>query len=233
MRKTVLITGANQGLGRAFSKAFSEHGYYVYAGSYLQDAELFGPGERVYGDISDEAAVRQMFSGIGRLDVLINNARFDPSKREEGISDGEWWDKNLDVSLKGTYLCTLEALKIMKRQQSGAILNVSSIRGIIPNEPLRIAYGAAKAGQISLTRSFAKEAGAYNVRVNALLPGAVATENLMSRITPERHEEVCREIALHRIGTMEEMAHAALFLAENTYVTGACLHCSGGLLLDA
>ena len=98
-------------------------------------------------------------------------------------------------------------------------------------------YSRQDGARRGIILSIQKQPGTNTVdvvdRVNALLPGAVATENLMSRITPERHEEVCREIALHRIGTMEEMAHAALFLAENTYVTGACLHCSGGLLLDA
>ncbi|MFA7053812.1 MAG: SDR family oxidoreductase [Kiritimatiellia bacterium] len=233
MQKTVFITGASQGLGLELSRYFSNHGYFVYAGCFSKDAELFGPGKVMRGDVSDEADVRRMFVEIQHLDVLINNARFDPSKRKAGTSESAWWDMNLSVSLKGTFLCCVAALELMKKQKAGAIINVSSIRAVIPNDWNRIPYGAAKAGQVSLTRSFAKEAGSYNVRVNAFLPGAIATENLMARITPERSEEVCREIPLRRIGSMEEMCHAVWFLAENTYMTGACLNCSGGLLIDA
>ena len=87
--------------------------------------------------------------------------------------------------------------------------------------------------QISLTRSFAKDAAPFNVRVNALLPGVIGTESLAARIGPERYQTLAAEIPIKRIGTMEEMCHAVLFLAENTYTTGACLNCSGGLLLDA
>lgn len=232
MQKTVFITGASQGLGLELSHYFSEHGCFVYAGCFSKAAPLFGPGKVMRGDVSDEEDVKRMFSEIEQLDVLINNARFDPSNRKEGTTDSDWWDRNLDVSLKGTYLCCIAALEKMKRQQSGAIINVSSIRGIIPNDWNRIPYGAAKAGQLSLTRSFAKEAAPYNIRVNTFLPGAIETENLKSRITKERYHEVCREIPLQRIGTMEEMCHAVLFLAENTYMTGAILNCSGGLLMD-
>ena len=232
MQKTVFITGASQGLGLELSRYFSEHGYFVYAGCFSKDAPLFGPGKVMKGDVSDEKDVRRMFNEIEQLDLLINNARFDPSKRKEGTTDSDWWDMNMQVSLKGTYLCCVAALEKMKQQHSGAIINVSSIRAIIPNDLNRIPYGAAKAGQLSLTRSFAKEAAPYNIRVNTFLPGAIETENLMLRITKERHLEVCREIPLQRIGTMEEMSHAVMFLAENTYMTGAIVNCSGGLLMD-
>ncbi len=228
--KTVLITGASQGLGLALSKYFSEHGFFVYAGCFSKDAELFGPGRVVRGNIADEEEVKRMFAGIDRLDVLINNARFCPFGRGAAQSESEWWDKNLDISLKGTYLCSLAAMEIMKRQRSGAIINISSVRAIIPNDSERIPYGAAKAGQLNLTRSFAALGGPYNIRVNALLPGAVETENLKNRISAERYAEVVKEIPLGRMGEMEEFCHAAMFLAENTYTTGISLNCSGGSL---
>ncbi|MDO4585125.1 MAG: SDR family NAD(P)-dependent oxidoreductase [Planctomycetia bacterium] len=231
--KTVLITGASQGLGKALSESFSERGYFVYACGFSKEAPLFGEGKSLRLDVSDETAVRETLNSIDRLDVLINNARFTPTKPVEPISESEWWDRNLDISLKGTYLCCVAALEKMKHQENGGcIINVSSIRGIIPNDWDRIPYGAAKAGQISLTRSFALAGGAFNVRVNAFLPGAIGTENLLTRISPERHAEICQQIPLHRIGTIEEMCHAIHFLVENRYMTGACLNCSGGLLLD-
>ena len=122
-------------------------------------------------------------------------------------------------------------MKLMKKQKYGSIINVSSIRACIPNDSDRIPYGAAKAGQLNLTRSFADAGGPFNIRVNSLLPGAIETENLQKRITPERYAEVTANIPLRRMGTMEEICHAAMFLAENTYITGTALNCSGGALL--
>lgn len=242
---TAFVTGASQGLGAALAKHFAANGYSVFVGycHHSQGAqkvcdEITGSGGEavaIGGDIACETEVERIFAGIarqaGRLDVLVNNARFDPSRRGTNISDGDWWDMNLSVSLKGTYLCCLAALRLMRARRSGAIVNVSSIRGVVPNEGDRIPYGAAKAGQISLTRSFAKEAAADQVRVNAFLPGAIATENLGRRIGQEGIEKISAEIPLQRIGTVEEMCQAVMFLATNTYTTGACLNCSGGLLM--
>lgn len=229
--KRVFITGASQGLGLALSRYFSAHDYFVYAGCFSKDAPLFGPGEVLRGDLSDEASVRAFFARIKSLDVLINNARFCPSPRDPSLSESEWWDRNLNISLKATYLCSLSAMEIMKKQHSGAIVNVSSVRAVIPNDPDRIPYGAAKAGQISLTHSFAAQGGPYNIRVNALLPGAVMTENLRKRISPENLRTVSETIPLGRLAEMEEICHAAFFLAENTYMTGTELNCSGGLMI--
>lgn len=232
--KTVLITGTSQGLGKELSRTFSEHGYYVYSVCNNENGVLFGPGKKIIADISVEEDVRRSFRDIEHLDALVNNARFTPTKSPDHcMSEGEWWDRNIDVSLKGTYLCCMEAFEIMKKQETGGcIINVSSVRGIVANEFDRIPYGVAKAGQIGLTKSFAVAGGPYNIRVNSLLPGAIETENLKKRITPERYAKVCGDILLNRMGTMAETCHAALFLVENTYMTGASLNCSGGLLLD-
>lgn len=236
--KKVLITGASQGLGSALATYFSRHGWFVYLGYCRNSAgakELaakLGNAEALGGDISDPTTVEMLFASIDRLDVLINNARFCPSPRPENVPENDWWDQNLDISLKGTYLCSLAALERMKRERDGAIVNISSIRGIKANEFDRIPYGVAKAGQISLTRSLAQEGAPWNIRVNALLPGAIETENIHKRISPERYAEAVKEIPLGRMGTMEEICHAAYFLATNTYTTGTTLNCSGGLLLQ-
>ncbi len=229
--KTVFITGASQGLGRAFSEYFSDRGWYVYAGCFSKEAPLYGPGKVLVGDISREEEVKRIFKEIETLDLLINNARFCPSPRDVSMSESTWWDCNLAVSLKGAYLCSQEAMRRMKARREGCIINVSSIRARIPNDHDRIPYGAAKAGLLSLTTSFAAAGGPFNVRVNALLPGAVETENLMKRISAERYAEVTRTIPLQRMAKMEEICHAAMFLAENTYVTGMALNCSGGALM--
>lgn len=245
-RKTVFITGASQGLGRAAATYFAEKGYAVAIGYYRnaaaaealatsierQGGYAFGVG----GDLSEPTAVDDVFSQLHRrfecLDVLVNNARFDPSHREDAGTDSEWWDRNMNGSLKSTYLCTLAAAAWMKTAHAGSIVNVSSIRGRVANDWNRIPYGVAKAGQISLTRSFAEILGPENIHVNALLPGAIATENLVARASSEHLDRVKARIPLGRIGTMEEVCEALFFLAEHPYTTGAALNCSGGLLLD-
>lgn len=232
--KTAFITGVSQGLGKVIMKTFAERGYFIYAMRYDGVVELPGPGKVVDCDLADPAAISAAFAGIDRLDVLVNNARLDPSTRRPDEDDASWFDRNIAVSLRGSYLCALEAFRIMSSQtpSGGAIVNVSSIRGIIPNDRERIPYGIAKAGQISLTRSLAQLGGEKGIRVNAVLPGAVLTENLLRRAGEERLKAVNATIPLGRPGTMEECAETVVFAAEQTYMTGSCLNVSGGLLMN-
>ena len=231
--KTAFITGVSQGLGKVILKTFAEKGYFVYATRRHGDVALPGPGKIVDCDLSDPAAIRAAFADIDRLDVLVNNARLDPSSRRPDEDDASWFDRNIAVSLRGSYLCALEAFRIMSEQNpsGGAIVNVSSVRAVIPNDRERIPYGMAKAGQISLTRSLAAMGGEKGIRVNAVLPGAVLTENLVRRAGPERLKAVNATIPLGRPGTMEECVETVLFAAEQTYMTGSCLNVSGGLLM--
>ena len=231
--KSVFITGVSQGLGKAVAKAFSDRGYYIYATRRHGAVELPGPGEVVDCDLSDAEAIRKAFANIQRLDVLVNNARLDPSTRQEGEGEASWFDRNIAVSLRGSYLCALEAFRIMSAQEpsGGAIVNVSSIRAIMPNDRERIPYGIAKAGQVSLTRSLAAMGGEKGIRVNAVLPGAILTENLVRRAGEKRLKAVNEAIPLGRPGTMEECAETVVFAAEQEYMTGTCLNVSGGLLM--
>ena len=145
--KTAFITGASQGLGREILAEFSRHGYFVIATSNRGKVELPGPGKVIPCDLSDAAAIKNAFAEIDRLDVLVNNARLDPSSRREGEDDASWFDRNIAVSLRGSYLCALEALRIMSSQRpsGGAIVNVSSIRAVIPNDRERIPEERLKA----------------------------------------------------------------------------------------
>ena len=231
--KTAFITGVSQGLGKVILKVFSERGYYVYATRCHGAVDLPGPGEVVDCDRADPEALRKAFAALSRLDVLVNNARLDPSTRRSGEDEAAWFDRNIAVSLRGSYLCALEAFRIMSTQEpsGGAIVNVSSIRAIIPNDRERIPCGMAKAGQVSLTRSLAALGGEKGIRVNAVLPGAVLTENLVRRAGAERLKSVNATIPLGRPGTMEECAETVVFAAEQTYMTGTCLNVSGGLLM--
>jgi len=232
--KTAFITGGSQGLGREILAAFSRRGYYVYATSHRGEVVLPGPGKVIACDLSDPASIQKAFADIGHLDVLVNNARLDPSSRRPEDDEASWFDRNIAVSLRGSYLCALEAFRIMSEQApaGGAIVNVSSVRGIIPNDRARIPYGMAKAGQISLTRSLAALGGSWGIRVNAVLPGAVMTENLMRRAGAQRLAAVNAAIPLGRPGSMAECAETVLFAAEQTYMTGASLNVSGGLLMQ-
>lgn len=231
--KTAFLTGASQGLGKVILKDLCDHGYFVYVTSHSGRVDLPGEGKVVACDLADPASVRAAFAGIGRLDVLVNNARLDPSTKRPDEDDAAWFDRNIAVSLRGSYLCALEAFRIMESQspQGGAIVNVSSIRAVIPNDRERIPYGIAKAGQVSLTRSLAALGGPKGIRVNAVLPGAVLTENLVRRAGEERLKAVNATIPLGRPGTMEECAETVRFAAEQTYMTGTCLNVSGGLLM--
>lgn len=232
--KKAFITGVSQGLGKVILKTFSERGYYVYATQHKGAVELPGPGTVIDCDLADPESIRKAFSGVDRLDVLVNNARLDPSTRHPDENDAVWFDRNIAISLRSSYLCALEAFRIMSAQKpfGGSIVNVSSIRAIISNDWERIPYGIAKAGQISLTRSLAALGGKKGIRVNAVLPGAIMTENLVRRAGAERLKTVIDAIPLERFGTMEECAETVVFAAEQSYMTGACLNVSGGMLMQ-
>jgi 3-oxoacyl-[acyl-carrier protein] reductase len=224
-------------------------------------AEL-GRGLAVPADVSDPAAVRTMFqqvaSELGRLDILVNNAgiaettgtdrdelerRFMTRMTElvspEGIRThmdvteqmtDEDWDQMLKVHLYGTFYCTREALKLMR--EGGSIVNMSSVVGLqgTPGIPH---YAAAKAGILGFTRSVAQEVGSRNVRINAICPGYIDTP--MTQVIPDLLKTmIIARTPLNRMGTPEEVARVALFLASDDagFVTGQWVSPGGGLIVQ-
>ena len=250
---TAVVTGAAQGLGLGISERLARDGATVVmadlqrekveeeAGKLRELGLEVSPG---YLDVADSASVDAFFDGAasahGRLDILVNNAGVGQQVAPVvELEDGEW-DRVMRVTLTGTFYCCRAAGRIMERQESGAIVNISSINGQNP-AALVAAYNAAKEGVISLTRTLALELAAYGVRVNAVCPGPVYTEfnrsNMAQRsktlgLTEEEMIERIRSaIPLGRWGEAKDIAHGVAFLCSPAagWITGEVLRVSGGM----
>ncbi len=241
-RKVALITGASQGLGACMARRIAEKGFLVivnYAHS-PERAETVAAGIRDAGkcavamkcDISDEEAVKALFAELeeqfGGVDVLVNNARVDPLSRRPEETDGMWWDHVMAVGLRGAYLCSNEFARYAERHRNGRIVNVSSCRAHRPNELESIAYSTSKLALHCLTRSYAAALAKYDITVNTLAPGMIATENMLKRIGEKGYETECGNIALRRAGTCDEIADGLIWAVENGFMTGETINLNGG-----
>lgn len=244
-----VVTGGAQGLGLGITRELAQRGARVVvadlqlAKAKEECATLRAEGLEVQAgalDITDSAAVNEFFSGLDRLDILVNNAG--TGQKVTPISelpDAEW-HRVLDVTLTGAFYCCRAGAGIMERQESGAIVNISSINGQNP-AALVAAYNIAKAGVISLTRTLALELAAYGVRVNAVCPGPVYTDfnkrNMAQRCESlgisedEMIERIRGAIPLGRWGEPEDIARGVAFLCspEAGWMTGEIMRVSGGM----
>lgn len=250
--KVVLITGAGAGIGRATALRFAREGACVVA-SDLDEANLAETVERitadggkavaVVGNVSESDDVQHMvndaLSSFGRLDVLINNAGITRDGLAVRVKDGEVkkmsadkWDAVLDVNLKGTFLAAQAAAVPMMAQQSGRIINTTSVgaQGNIGQAN----YAASKAGVIGLTKTLALEWARYGILVNCVGPGGVKTQ--MTASIPEKLlERLVAGIPLRRMAEPEEIAAVHAFLASDdaTYITGQVIWVDGGMTVGA
>ena len=244
VEKAALVTGASRGIGRATALALARKGYAVavnYAGSEKAAEEVKAAIEAeggraivVKGDVSKADDVAAVFAEVkkefGRLDVLVNNAGI----TRDGLllrMKEENWDAVIDTDLKSCFLTVKAAAPVMMKQRKGAIINISSVVGIMGNIG-QINYSAAKAGVIGLTKTAARELAARGIRVNAVAPGFIETS--MTEVIPEKIKEgMIHSIPLGRMGQAEDVARAVCFLAsdEAEYITGQVLKVDGGMVM--
>ena len=236
--KVALVTGSAQGLGRAIAEALAGQGCRVLincahspekAAKVCSDLRRKGfSADTLLFDITDEAEVHRTIGGMA-IDILVNNARIDPWRREASMSEGEWFDRVLSINLKGALLTSVAFMPKAMERRYGRIVNVSSVRAFRAAEPNMIAYGVSKLGMHGLTRAFAEQGAPFNVTCNTVAPGMILTENIAKRLTPEKYAEECSAIPMRRGGTAEEIADAVLFPIRNGYVTGETININGGM----
>jgi len=248
-----VVTGAAQGLGLAMGERLAGDGATVIlADLQLDKAETEAKRLRQNNllvqatmlDVADSAGVATFFGKVvdeyGRLDILVNNAGVGQKVTPVVELSDEEWQRVLSITLNGAFYCCRAAGAIMERQESGSIVNISSINGQNP-AALVAAYNVAKAGVIMLTRTLALELAAYGVRVNAVCPGPVYTEFNESVMDQRRQSldisldemvgRIQKAVPLGRWGEPEDIAHAVAFLCDpaSSWITGEVLRISGGM----
>lgn len=241
--KIAVITGASRGIGRETARLLSSSGasvVLVARDNSLIDllageiAAAGGTALPVTADIARPEDVERLFDTVterfGRVDILVNNAGITRDSLLMRMKD-EDWDAVLDTNLKGAFLCTRSAAKIMMKQRYGRIINITSVVGEMGNAG-QANYCASKAGLIGLTKSNARELAARNITVNAVAPGFITTD-MTDKLSEKVREELASQIPLGRFGTPEDVAEAVLFLSSERagYITGHVLSVNGGMYM--
>lgn len=244
MKKTVLITGASRGIGRAAAEAFAKAGYDV-AVNYNKSAEtaetLCRELEKYsvkalpfQADVADKKAVEKMSAEIeiamGAVSVLVNNAGIAEQALFTDITE-KMWDRMFAVNVKGAYNCTQAVLPKMIHEKYGRIINISSMWGI-SGASCEVHYSAAKAALIGFTKALAKEVGLSGITVNCIAPGVIDTD-MNGHLSPETISELKEETPLNRIGAPRDVAETVLFLASEkaSFITGQTISVDGGFIL--
>lgn len=240
--KVALVTGSGRGIGKAIAVFLAKNGADVVvndvsleiAQETAKEIESLGVktlAVKAFVDKSEE--VSMMFNEIekefGKLDILVNNAGITRDGFLLKLNE-EKWDQVINVNLKGVFNCCQNAARLMSQQNSGKIVNISSIAGQVGNIG-QVNYSASKAGVIGMTKTLSKELAQFNVNVNAVAPGFIDTE--MTADIPEKlREGAIRQIPLRRAGQPEDIAKLVGFLVsdESDYVSGQIIGCNGGMV---
>lgn len=242
--KNVLVTGAGRGIGKAIAIAFAKAGYDViinYNGSQgaaletLEEVKKYSDHSMILkANVADGQEVEAMFKEIQntykKLDCLVNNSGITRDTLCLRMSEEEFMDV-ININLKGTFLCSKQACRLMMKKKQGSIINMASVVGISGNAG-QCNYAASKAGIIGFTKSLAKEMGSRNIRVNSLAPGFIQTQ-MTDVLSDEVKKNLVSQIPMKTLGTVEDIAQSALFLAGDgsKYITGQVIQIDGGMLM--
>ena len=238
--KVALVTGATRGIGRAIALKFAKQGANV-AFTYLSSAaaaeslvaEIEALGVHAAGFASNAAdfadaheVVEKVVAEFGQIDILVNNA----GQTKDGLMlrmSEEQWDSIIDTNLKSAFNFTHAIVPLMARKRAGSIINMSSVVGTNGNAG-QCNYAASKAGLIGLTKSIAKEMGARGIRCNAIAPGFIVTD-MTDKLSDDIKAKLVADISLGRMGTADEVANVALFLASDmsSYISGEVIKVAG------
>jgi 3-oxoacyl-[acyl-carrier protein] reductase len=238
--KVSIITGGGQGIGRATALKFAAEGAKVAVCDINQSAvddtvrEILATGREAVGfnvDVTDKDSIARMVAGVmakwGRIDTLVNNAGIVQDAQFKKMTD-EQLERVIDVNLKGVYHCTKAVVDIMLEQNSGVILNASSIVGLYGNFG-QTNYAATKFGVIGMMKTWARELGRKGIRANAICPGFIETP-ILSSIPDKVIKMMEDKVPMGRLGKPEEIANTYAWLAsdEASYINGAVIEVSGG-----
>lgn len=273
-KRVVVVTGSSRGIGKAIAKEFAKNNYSILLNARDEKElietveeirnEISDPNKVAYltGDISEEkiciSLIEEAIKRFGRINVLVNNAGISgPSQRTNNITSRDW-DYVIGVNLRGTFLCTREALKYMTTSSNNSsisnnnindvnrnnksydydsnfsIINISSVHESIPM-PYSAPYAASKGGMEMLTKNIALEVAEKGIRINGIAPGAINTSmNKDIMEDPQKKKQEEEKIPMRRIGEPEEIAKVAFFLASTdaSYITGTTVYVDGGLTLS-
>jgi len=241
--KVAVVTGASRGIGRSIAEALAAQGAKIVAvdidleATQAMVAELEARGIEalaVQGNVTDSddvaAMVKVAMEKFGRIDILVNNAGITRDGLLLRMKDADW-DAVLGVNLKGAFLCTRAAAKVMSKQRYGRIINIASVVGQMGNTG-QANYCASKAGLMGLTKSNARELARRNITVNAVAPGFIATE-MTDALSDKARSEMLSQVPLGSLGTPVDVANAVVFLAQESsgYITGQVLAVNGGMYM--
>jgi len=239
--KNVFITGSTRGIGLAIAHHFAAQGAnLVLNGRSEISSELIGEFDQydvqvvgVSGDVSDAEDAKRMIQeatdALGSVDVLINNAGITADKLVLKMTADDF-ERVLKINLTGAFNMTQAVLKPMTKARQGAIINMTSVVGLIGNAG-QANYAASKAGLIGLTKSVAREVASRNIRVNAIAPGFIESD--MTAVLSDKVKDAMKaQIPMKRFGSVEEIATAALFVATQEYITGQTIAIDGGMVMQ-
>jgi 3-oxoacyl-[acyl-carrier protein] reductase len=238
--KNALVTGSTRGIGRAIADALSESGARIAVvgrdqGRADEAASAIGNNAQGFAaDVGDTATVTKLVADVekafGSIDILVNNAGITRDNLVMRLKDDDW-DAVQNANLRGAFAAIRAASRGMIKKRAGRIINIASIVGLIGNKG-QANYAASKAGLIALTKSVAKELGSRNILVNAVAPGFIETE-MTAAMTPEARAALGQQIALERLGSVQDVAAMVAFLASDlaSYITGQVFVVDGGMVM--